>query len=138
MKKKIQILAGILSLLACNNEGNKDFDDWESLKIGQYQSGSVENYTEEEIKKIFYKTVDMKELKPLLEKFELIDSTKIPIWFDNMLGVVLLKNGDSLKINLGFPAALFRNTKTRKVYILKNEYYAHQWENLVFHELILR
>jgi hypothetical protein len=138
MKKNIRILGVILSLVACNINVNKDFDDWENLKIGQYQSGPVENYTEEEVKKITYKYVDIKTLKPLLEKFEIIDSTKIPIWFDNMLGVVLLKNGDSLRINLGFPSALFRNTKTRKVYILKNKYYAQQWENLVFSGLILR
>lgn len=137
MKKIIQILGMIISLVACNENVNKDFDDWQNLKIGQYQSGPVENYTKEEINRIKYKDVDMKALKPLLQKFEIIDSTKVPFWFDNMLGVVVLKNGDSLKINLGFPTALFRNTKTRKVYILKNKYYAREWENLVFPELIL-
>ena len=138
MKKHIFFLLMIAFFSSCSNNESRDFDNWRSFKVGQSQRGAVENYTEAEISKLEFKEIDFSKLKPLLERFEEIDSTKIPIWFDNMPAIVGLKNGDTLKIDLGFPTALFRDTKTRKVYILRNKYYAHQWESLVFGELILR
>ena len=138
MKKKVLIFASIIIFFSCLPKKNPDFNGWIGLKVGQLQSGPVEKYTKKEMDNLTFKVVDSKEFMSLVNRFEEIDSTEIPIWFDNMMGVVALSNGDSLILNLGFPTALFRNTKTRKVYILENKYYKRQWENVVFGELILQ
>jgi hypothetical protein len=137
MKKVIILLIQIVVITSCLEKENTSFDNWKGFKLAQYQSGPVENYTQAEIDNLKYKEVEINKLKPLLKKFEEIDSLKIPVWFDNMLAIVTLNNGDSLKINVGFPTALFRNIKTRKIYILRNQYYAKKWQEAVFGNLIL-
>ena len=141
MYSKISFLIIFLVLIiSCSpKKQNKDFDNWVGMKLVMSQSSSpVENWTGQEIAKFEHRVIDFHKLEPLLSQFSEIDSTKTPIWFGNMLSVVELKNGDSLKLNLGFPSAIFRDIKSRKVYILENKGDAEKWMHIVFGDLILK